>query len=97
MEKQSNPQVIEGFRKRKGRQLIVTIPIFAAVFLMAMTDGSEDAIMGIPGNILFPISIAIIVAGVAFSIFNWRCPACNGYMGKGFNPKFCTKCGEQLQ
>lgn len=97
MDKQSNPEVIEEFRKRKGRQLMVLLPVFAAVFLMAMTDGPGEAVMGISGDILVPISIGVIFAGVAFSIYNWRCPSCNGYLGKGFSPKFCTKCGEQLQ
>jgi rRNA maturation endonuclease Nob1 len=31
-----------------------------------------------------------------FSLFNWRCPSCNKYLGKAINAKFCAKCGVQL-
>ncbi len=46
----------------------------------------------------FPfLMIAVIVPGIVFSLRNWRCPACGGYLGRSFNPKFCQKCGVQLR
>jgi len=32
-----------------------------------------------------------------FSLYNWRCPACNKYLGKQRSPKYCSKCGVALQ
>ena len=45
------------------------------------------------GNVFF----AVVFLAVIFSFINWRCPACNKYFGKGFNFKFCPKCGAVLQ
>jgi len=39
----------------------------------------------------------LVAAAVIFSFANWRCPACNGYLGRGINPKFCSKCGTELR
>jgi rubrerythrin len=40
----------------------------------------------------------MVVAGaLIFSFVNWRCPACTRYLGRGWNPKFCPKCGVQLR
>ena len=99
MEQQErNQEVIDSFRKRKGKQIIATIPLVLAIIpLVMLEDSVEQALWGIPVNILFPVCITVFVAGIIFSIFNWRCPACSGYLGKAFSPKFCTKCGAQLQ
>lgn len=93
-----NQEVIDRFRKRKGKQLIATVPLVLAIIPLAiMEESTEQAFLGIPSSILLPICIAVVIAGIIFSIFNWRCPSCSGYLGKAFSPKFCTKCGAQLQ
>jgi len=99
MEQQErNQEVIDSFKKRKTRQLIASVPLIAAIIpLVMMEDSAEQALFGIPIAILLPICITVFIAGLIFSIFNWRCPSCSGYLGKAFSPKFCTKCGAQLQ
>ena len=43
---------------------------------------------------LGPISlVAIVVGWVIFNGRNWRCPACDNYLGRAFNPKHCRTCG----
>jgi hypothetical protein len=32
-----------------------------------------------------------------FSFRNWRCPACDKYLGKAIGPRFYAKCGVALQ
>ena len=32
-----------------------------------------------------------------FSFRNWRCPACNGYLGRSMSMNFCPKCGVELR
>jgi hypothetical protein len=99
MEQQErNQEVIDSFRKRKAKQLIASVPLIAAVIPLVMMDESTgEALFGIPMIILLPICITVVIAGLIFSIFNWRCPSCSGYLGKAFSPKFCVKCGAQLQ
>jgi len=40
-----------------------------------------------------PVLVIHIVAMFAFCIRNWRCPARDKYLGRGFHPKYCSKCG----
>lgn len=42
--------------------------------------------------VLLPVLLPFVVIGS----FVWRCPACDGSLGRG-DPKFCPKCGAQLQ
>ncbi len=39
-----------------------------------------------------------VVVALGFSFWNWRCPACNTYLGRRFfNVRHCFSCGAQLQ
>jgi rubrerythrin len=96
MEKEAEPVVMEEFKKRRTRQLIAVIPILLAAATIAMTDESTG-LLGVPSNIIIPVAIVVLLAVVAFSMFNWRCPACQSYLGKGYNPQFCPKCGKKLR
>jgi hypothetical protein len=89
---------IEEFKARKKRQLFTLLPLLIILALSVMIkDGSDSMPLGLSEK-SFSIMIVLIVAGViVFSLKNWRCPACNAYLGKGFNPKFCPKCGSRLQ
>jgi hypothetical protein len=95
----NNEELIKSnFAKRKKRQLILTLPFVVVVIcflILARTD--TTAIAGIPKDILLPITVILMVLGLIFSFFNWRCPNCSHYLGRTFNPGFCTKCGSKLQ
>ncbi|NLX24763.1 MAG: hypothetical protein GXY61_02215 [Lentisphaerae bacterium] len=99
MEPQERSQeIIDSFKKRKVKQLIVSVPVILAIIpLVMLEDSAEEALFGLPVTILVPVCIAVFVAGLIFSMFNWRCPACGKYLGKALNPKFCVKCGAQLK
>ncbi len=86
------------FAKRRKRQLLVTIPIVAFILLVRVFAKGEDAlIFGFPASVVMGAAFAILLGIVAFSLWNWRCPACNKYLGKGISPAFCSKCGVPLQ
>jgi hypothetical protein len=87
------------FAKRRKRQLLATIPI-VAVFVLAiyMRRGGDDvSFLGFPYSVVVGVVFALLLSTVAFSLWNWRCPACNKYLGKGISPSFCSKCGVPLQ
>jgi hypothetical protein len=45
-----------------------------------------------------PIALfAIAIGWVIFDGQNWRCPACDNYLGRAFNPKHCRRCGIELR
>jgi protein-S-isoprenylcysteine O-methyltransferase Ste14 len=90
------------FAKRRKRQLLATIPI-VAVFVVAMVlrGGGDVSFLGIPASVVARGVVggmfALVLGSIAFSLWNWRCPGCNRYLGKGISPSFCSKCGVPLQ
>ncbi len=90
--------VIEEFRRRRTRQLVVIVPVVAVlVFMTTRGEGESIALAGLPEAVVGVTALVIILAVLAFSISNWRCPSCNRYLGKAINPAFCSRCGAQLR
>ena len=86
------------FAKRRRRQLLVLIPVVACIVLVRVFSKNEGAlIFGLPASVVTGAAFAVILAILAFSLWNWRCPACNKYLVKGISPSFCSKCGAPLQ
>jgi hypothetical protein len=93
-----DPQVIEEFRRRRVRQLVAVVPFVAALIpLLMLEDAGPEGLFGIPAVAVAAVCGAVLIAGLIFSLVNWRCPACKGYLGKAISPRFCQKCGARLQ
>jgi len=85
------------FSAKRRKQIIVAVPLIAVIILLALAgEESEKVVLGMSTAVWVLIAALIIVAGVVFSLYNWRCPACNKYLGKAMSPKFCVKCGVAL-
>jgi peptidoglycan/LPS O-acetylase OafA/YrhL len=81
------------FAKRQRRQLAVAAVIFAgAILVMIMRNRSP---------LESPVGLALLIGAMAailiFTLQNWRCPACEKYLGKGGFPRFCPRCGVALK
>lgn len=88
-------RVVEEFGKRRTRQYVAIVPAIVMV-VAAVIAKHHGSFLGLEMSVVGPIA-AIVVGGVlVFSFVNWRCPACNGYLGRGASPKFCRKCGARL-
>ena len=99
-------RIIGEFKKRRGRQLTVTV-----LFLIAMLpcgllqeftgidplELSAGTYRGLYAAAILGICAVAVAGIVAFTLSNWRCPACHGYLGNRFDPTFCPKCGMRLQ
>lgn len=91
-------QVIAEFRRRRTRQLIVVVPFMGALLpLLMLENAGPDGLLGIPSVVVGSACGAVVIAGFIFSLINWRCPACKSRLGKDISPRFCQKCGVQLQ
>lgn len=84
-------RIREEFATRRKRQLIAVVPVVALLAGGAWLGERAE-------NTVYPfIMIGVVVLMLIFSFRNWRCPACDGYLGRGISPKFCSKCGAQLR
>ncbi|MCP3927219.1 MAG: hypothetical protein GY714_32065 [Desulfobacterales bacterium] len=92
----SKEDVFLEFKKLRRNQMIATIPMIIAVISLIMPENSAG-LFGLSQNLILGISISVIISYFIFSLFNWKCPLCNRYLGKSWNPKYCQKCGDQFR
>ena len=86
------------FSVRRRNQLILAAPLVAMMIAFVATqDEATQTALGMPLAMAGPVLGVVLLGGVAFSFKNWRCPACNKYLGKGIGPKHCHACGVQLR
>jgi len=87
----------DAYAKRRRKQLIMILMLFAAMAPLPFIEDSAT-FFGLPGAVIGPIALfAIAIGWVMFNGRNWRCPACNNYLGRAFNPKRCRRCGIELR
>jgi hypothetical protein len=86
------------FAGRRKRQRALAIPMIVAVVAAAAfrNSGTPDS-LGISAAVWATAFLVLVVGALIFSFRNWRCPACDRYLGRQSNPKFCSKCGVVLQ
>ena len=73
-------------------------PLIALAILLGAMDETTESLLGaIPDWVFVLIFIVAFIGLLIFSLTNWRCPACNKYLGKALNPRICSKCGVALR
>jgi hypothetical protein len=87
----------EEFRLRRRRQWIMALPFLLVMGAVALAREPGDSLFGLAPRVWVPVALAVLAGAVVFSLRNWRCPACKGYLGRGFGPRFCPRCGVALQ
>lgn len=88
----------EQFMARRRRQLILAAPVILVALSLTFASEIGDAgVFGISEDAWLPFALVFVFGALLFSLKNWRCPACNRYLGKAINPRFCGKCGAPLQ
>jgi hypothetical protein len=85
------------FSARRRNQWLLVIPIAAVMAgFFYMKKDPVETIAGMSRATFQTLALVIIGAALVFSWFNWRCPACSGYLGRSLGPRFCPKCGAEL-
>jgi len=92
----SSEKTIAEFKKKRIRQMVAVVPAILAFLALISAERNPDGLFGLTPNMVLAVSLAMIISVLIFSFINWRCPSCNKYLGKAFNPKFCSKCGTQF-
>jgi len=98
MGNQNNEQIIKSYKRKKRLNYIITIIVFAVAFFAFWFTNNRDYFSNDNTRVYIVYLIcAVSIGGLLASIINWRCPACNKYLGRSMDPKVCRKCGVKLQ
>jgi hypothetical protein len=84
------------FAVRRKRQLMLAIPLLPLFVVVTLTGRGSQEVFGIPRQTFGMGFFVLVVCGLLFSFRNWRCPACDKYLGKGVR-SYCPRCGVELQ
>ena len=80
-------EVLSDYRALRAHQVPVTI----ALVLLGVAAAVAAALIGLPQEVPYTTAFLFVLAAIAFSRFNWRCPVCGAHLN-GMNPKTCTHC-----
>jgi hypothetical protein len=97
---QQQQEFREEFKRRQKRQYLIGLPILALIILKIVfrTSGTGGGLWQfLSSDAVWPVIFVFIAGAIAFSFKNWRCPACNKYLGRSIEPNFCPRCGISLQ
>jgi Zn finger protein HypA/HybF involved in hydrogenase expression len=92
-----DPKVVEEFGKRRKRQLWLVVLLLSGLVWLGWVMERSELGRRLSEQEQGTIMIAIVLSAVAFSWRNWRCPACNKYLGKSLWLAFCPACGVPLK
>lgn len=88
----------EAFRRRREKQRWVLMALLVMVVaVVSLADSRTQAVLGVPSAVWAPAVFSVIGGAFVYTLFNWRCPACNRYLGRQPSPRVCGKCGARLQ
>ena len=91
---QYTPQQVEGFRaefrRRRRNQILIYLPMIAGAIVVRFGGpwSAQDSER---------IWAVAVIASIVLTIRNWRCPACERYLGRRFSLEFCPRCGAPLR
>ncbi|MEW6108053.1 MAG: hypothetical protein AB1632_02630 [Nitrospirota bacterium] len=97
MSKKDGRQIMQDFEVRRRRQfLAIGVALFLVLFLAVLYK--RPTLLGeFSKNTIFGAQVIVIAAFIGFSSFNWRCPACNKFLGNDIGMRICRKCGRRLR
>jgi hypothetical protein len=79
---------------RRRRQAVSAVPLGA---LAVATAASGGGLFGLPEPAALTVVGIVVLGFFGFSLANWRCPACDAYLGRRLNPATCPSCGGALR
>lgn len=97
MKNKDREQIVQEYKSRQDRQYIAVATALFLVMLSAVIYKRPDLFGAFSKNALFGAQAIVIGVFVGFTAVNWRCPACDKYLGSDINRKGCNKCGARLR
>ncbi len=86
------------FASRRLKQLLITGPVVMLMIFVSMaSEGKISVLNSCALSLFMPVILFVVIGVLVFSLINWRCPACNSYLGRSMNPRYCPRCGIGLR
>jgi RsiW-degrading membrane proteinase PrsW (M82 family) len=79
--------VLRQYRALRARQL----PVTCALVTLGVAAAVAAVFLGMPVEVPYTTAFLFVLAAIAFSRFNWRCPVCGAHLN-GTDPTVCTHC-----
>ncbi len=84
------------FRQKRQYEVALLVPLGGAVVMLAIGERHAEALS------LQPLMMALgtaglVLAAAGFHWLNWRCPACEKFLGRDLNPSHCPGCEVALR
>jgi hypothetical protein len=95
--KRDDKQIMKDFRVRQSRQFFAMAITLLLLIFLVLLHKRPDLFGEISKHTIFAAELVLIAAFIGFSAANWRCPACNKYLGPDINRRVCKKCGTRLR
>ncbi len=86
------------FQVRRRKQILAALLFLLTLFVLAVV-GKGNAVWGeaiLRLGFFLPVTAMLATGILSFSLYNWRCPACEKSLGISVNPGFCRHCGIPL-
>ncbi len=90
-------RIVGIFLARRLRQLIAITATACALVLLGAASKYPALFGEVSRRSVSILLVAIILVFINFSSYNWRCPACNRYLGRDIAQVRCRKCGTELR
>lgn len=97
MLKKDDKDIVRIFELRRGRQLAAICAALFLVLFLALLYQRPTAAGVFSKKTIYAAQVIVIAAFIGFSCLNWRCPACNKYLGGDIYRRCCRKCGVRLR
>jgi len=97
MQKRDDNQIMQDFRLRQSRQFLAMALILFLLLFLVLIYKRTDIFGEFSKDNIVVSQIILIAVFIGFSVFNWRCPSCNKYLGCDINRRICNKCGIKLR
>ena len=97
MQNKGQKRIQREFHVRQSRQIVAIAITLFLVALSAVLYKRPGVLGEFTKGTLFGAQIAGIALFIAFTAFNWRCPACNKNLGSDIHRRVCRKCGTRLK
>ncbi len=97
MTQKNHDQIKHEYGVRQGRQFTAIAVALLLVILVSVVYKRPDLLGAFSKDSLAGAQLIVIASFIGFTSYNWRCPACNKYLGNNIVRRGCSHCKTRLR